>query len=100
MKTSKTVLALILFLLAYGVLFTVHTVRLEKRLSRLEASHHELESHYRVLSNTLAHVQMTPELSKALSEAMAKEGSRPAFSRDLRLSGSELNSVPARGSTR
>jgi len=102
MKHTKPVLALALLLLGYGVLVTILSVGLEKRLSRLEASHQKLESEYRVLSNTLAHVQMTPELTRSLAAAMVEEGRRlpVATNRDLRLLGSEFNSPPAAPSTK
>ena len=96
-KVLTSLLLLGLFLLGYGLLITVRVVSVEKRLNRLEASHQELQWRYRVLSNTLAHVQMTPELVTSLSAAMAQEarGLRAATNRDLRLIGSELNSPPA-----
>jgi hypothetical protein len=102
MKHTKPVLALALLLLGYGVWVTILSVGLEKRLSRLEASHQKLESEYRVLSNTLAHVQMTPELTRSLAAAMVEEGRRlpVATNRDLRLLGSEFNSPPAAASTK
>jgi hypothetical protein len=102
MKHTKLVLALVLLLLGYGVLLTIHSVRLEKRLSRLVASHQKLESEYRVLSSALAHVQMTPELTRSLAAAMVEEGRRLPVptNRDLRLLGSEFNSPPATASTR
>src|ERR1039458_9702414 len=97
MKHTKLGLALVLFLLGHGVLLTIHSVRLEKRLSRLEASHQKLESEYRLLSNTLAHVQMTPELTRTLAAAAVEEGRRLPVptNRDLRLLGSECNWPPA-----
>jgi hypothetical protein len=86
----------LLFLLGYGVMITVRVVSVEKRLNRLESSHQMLESECRVLSNTLAHVRMTPELVSSLSAAIAQEGRRlPAVTnRDLRLIGSDFNSPP------
>ena len=94
MKEKKKMVAglllLNLFLLGYGVLTTI-------RLNRLEASHQELQWRYRIFSNTLSHVEMTPELATSLSAAMAQEARRfpAATNRDLRLIGSELNSPTA-----
>ena len=90
-----------LVLLGYGVVITVRVVSVEKRVSRLEASHQELQWRYRIYSNTLAHVQMTPELTKSLQAALAEEGRRqPNTSRGLRLLGTEFNSPPADVSSR
>ena len=90
---------LILFLLGYGVLLTLLCIRLERRLSRLEASYREVEWRYRVDSNTLAHVAMTPELLKSMEAAMDEEGRRLARTdRGLRPLGSELNSPPPEAS--
>ena len=96
MKQTKLVFALVLLLLGYGVLLTIHSVRLERRLNWLEASHQKLESHYRVLSNTLARVRLTPELKESLLAAMREEGRRlPQTDDYLRVPGSEFNSPPA-----
>ena len=96
MKNPKLLLALIVLLLAYGVLLTLHSIGIERRLSRLQASYNELAWRYRIDSNTLAHFQMTPELLKSLKAAMAEEGRRlPNTNRDLRPVGMEFNSPPA-----
>jgi hypothetical protein len=101
MKNPKLLLALIVLLFAYGVLLTLQSIGTERRLSRLEASYKELEWRYRIDSNTLAHVQMTPELTKSLKAALAEEGRRlPNTNRDLRLLGTEFNSPPADVSSR
>ncbi len=105
MKEPKSVfvglLLLILLLAGYGVLLTVRCVSAERRLSRLAASQQALESDYRVLSNTLSHVQMTPELVNSLAAAMAQEGRRlpPPTNHDLRLIGSVFNSPPMSASS-
>ena len=101
MTNPKLFLALIVILLAYGVLLTLHSIGTERRLSRLEASYKELEWRYRIDSNTLAHVQMTPELITSLKAALVEEGRRlPNTNRDLRLLGAEFNSPPADVSSR
>jgi hypothetical protein len=106
MKESKQLvkglLGLVLLLLGYGVLITVRVVSVQERLNRLEASHQDMLVDYRIFSNTLAHVQMTPELLDSLTRAMVLEGRRlgAPTNRDLRLIGSELNSPPAGVSSR
>jgi hypothetical protein len=99
MKEAKKMLIglllLNLLLLAYSILITV-------RLRRLEDANQESQWRYRVFSNTIAHVEMTPELAASLSAAMAQEARRlpMATNRDLRLSGSDFNSPPATAPTR
>jgi hypothetical protein len=101
MKNPKLLLALIVFLLAYGVLLTFHSICIERRLSRFEASYKELEWRYRFDSNILAHVQMTPELTEIVKAALVEEGRRlPQTNLYLRLLGSEFNSPPTDASSR
>ena len=73
MKNPKLLFALIVFLLAYGVLLTLYSIGIERRLSRLESSYKDLEWRYRIDSNTLAHVRMTPELIKSLEAALVDD---------------------------
>ena len=92
---------LILFLLGYGVLLTVRCVSLERRLSRLEASHKELERSYRVDRKILAHVQVTPELLDVARAAGAEELDRlPRTNSVLRPPVTEFNPPPAGASSR
>jgi hypothetical protein len=101
MKNPKLLFALIVFLLAYGVLLTLYSIGIERRLSRLESSYKELEWRYRIDSNTLAHVRMTPELIKSLEAALVDEQRRlRSTNRDLRPLGTEFNSPPAHVSSR
>ncbi len=101
MNSPKLLLAIILFLSAYGVLLTLHSIGIERRLSRFEVSYKELEWRYRIDSNVLAHVEMTPELTEVLKAALVEEGRRlPRTNFHLRLFGSEFNSPPAHASSR
>jgi hypothetical protein len=101
MKNAKLLLALIVILLAYGVLLTLHSIGMGRRLSQLEASHKELEWRYRIDSNILARVKVTPELLKIVRAVGAEAASRlPRTNLDLRPLGGELNSPPEAVSSR
>jgi hypothetical protein len=98
MNESKQAVArvrvLVLLLLGYSVLITVRAISLQERLNRLETSHQDLLANYRVLSNTLRHVEMTPELLHSLQAAMAQERPAQPASTDrefLRMIGAEIN---------
>ncbi len=95
-QTVVGLLGLSLLLLGYSIATTYWASKLEQRLNRREASCQELNVKHRVLANTLSRVSMTPELRDSLMAALAREGSRPAYTngQDLRLLGTEFNSPP------
>jgi hypothetical protein len=92
----RGLIGLVLLLFAYGVFITVGAVRLEKSLNRGEAACQELQVKHRILADTFAHVEASPELTRALVTALARESrAHPTDTyRDVRLIGTELNSPP------
>ena len=95
-QTVIGLLGLSLLLLGYGIVTTVRTSNLEKRLNRLEASYQALQARDRSFAMTMLHADTFPEAAARAKADMIRECltfPAPAY-RDLRLTGTELNSLP------